>query len=276
MFHVMTSYLGWGDISGQMPVGRVYLKPETIGTKFFDDNGALITDEIRKYPALLLQEPQAQNAQPARVAYIHSLHKSGKQYNIEYMIDTSIAPIPSDTMVELLSNVGISEVALNHSCWTMSNNDLFKILLRHEQKSKLKPTVFNFEALHQPDPNLISVMMPFSAEFTPVYEAIRQGVDEAGFICKRADDIWNNQHIIQDVVDLIASAHMVICDLSGKNSNVFYEAGIAHSLGKEIIIITQSMEDVPFDLKALRCLPYHNIGEGLQKLAASITQKLMI
>ena len=60
--------------------------------------------------------------------------------------------------------------------------------------------------------------------------------------CKRADDIWNHESIIQDVVSLICKSSVVICDLTGKNANVFYEAGIAHCLGKDVILITQSAE----------------------------------
>jgi hypothetical protein len=67
---------------------------------------------------------------------------------------------------------------------------------------------------------------------------------------------------------------VVVCDLSGKNPNVFYEAGIAHTLGKEVILITQSMDDIPFDLKALRCITYHNNGEGQAKLAADVVNRI--
>ena len=75
--------------------------------------------------------------------------------------------------------------------------------------------------------------------------------------CKRADDIWNHDAIIQDVVSLICKSSVVICDLTGKNANVFYEAGIAHSLGKDGMLITQSASYVPFDLRHLRYIHAH-------------------
>ena len=67
---------------------------------------------------------------------------------------------------------------------------------------------------------------------------------------------------------------MIICDLSGKNANVFYETGIAHTLGKEVILITQHDGDVPFDLRSLRYISYLNNGEGRKDLASKIVARL--
>lgn len=58
----------------------------------------------------------------------------------------------------------------------------------------------------------------------------------------------------------------MIADLTGKNANVFYEVGVAHALGKEVILITQTMEDVPFDLKALRCIVYSFTPRGMKEM----------
>ena len=44
---------------------------------------------------------------------------------------------------------------------------------------------------------------------------------------------------------------VVLGDVTGKNPNVFYELGLAHASGKPVVIVTNSLEDVPFDLKGL-------------------------
>lgn len=51
-------------------------------------------------------------------------------------------------------------------------------------------------------------------------------------------------------------ARLILADLSGKNPNVFYELGLAHALAKPAILVAESMDDVPFDLRALRVLKY--------------------
>ena len=76
------------------------------------------------------------------------------------------------------------------------------------------------------------------------------------------------------MVSLIDRSRVVICDCSGRNPNVFYEAGIAHTLGREVILITQSGSDIPFDLRHLRYIAYHNNGEGRTKLKEEVVKRL--
>ena len=92
--------------------------------------------------------------------------------------------------------------------------------------------------------------------------------------CQRADDIWINNHIVDDIINLIWRARVVIADLSLRNPNVFYGTGIAHTLGGEVIQIAQSMEDIPFDLRAIRSQTYLNNGEGLERLKAQVVERL--
>ena len=116
------------------------------------------------------------------------------------------------------------------------------------------------------DSNLVAVMMPFDAGMIPVYEVIKSAASGANMKCKRADDIWEHSTVMQDVFSLIFKAHIVVCDFTGKNPNVFYEAGIAHALGKHVIPITQSAQDVPFDLRHHRFAKYLNNAEGRNDL----------
>jgi len=55
---------------------------------------------------------------------------------------------------------------------------------------------------------------------------------------------------------------------------VFYEIGIAHALGREVILITQSESDIPFDLRHLRYVRYLNNGEGLAALKGQLQPRL--
>ena len=105
-----------------------------------------------------------------------------------------------------------------------------------------------------------------------LYQKVRER--KKPFARQRADDIWNHDHIIQDVVSLIEKAAVVICDLTGRNSNVFYEMGIAHTLGHDVIMVTQNAGDVPFDVSHIRHIRYLGNTEGLSKLAVDVTERL--
>ena len=78
----------------------------------------------------------------------------------------------------------------------------------------------------------------------------------------RADDIWLHTHIIQDIATLISRSRIIVADGTGNTANVFYEIGIAHAIGREVIVSAQSTNDIPFDLRHLRAISYLNNGEG--------------
>jgi hypothetical protein len=124
------------------------------------------------------------------------------------------------------------------------------------------------------NPNLVSVMMPFNAEFQHVYDTIVAAVHSAHLECQRADNMWEHSVLIQDVFTLIFRSTIVICDFTGRNPNVFYEAGIAHTLGKHVVPITQIKGDIPFDLSHHRFIEYLNNGEGRAELGDKLEARL--
>ena len=124
------------------------------------------------------------------------------------------------------------------------------------------------------DSKLVALMMPFDAQFYPVSDAIKAAASELGLACKRVDDIWVDSTIIQDVFSLIYHSKIVICDFTGKNANVLYEAGIAHTLGRTVIPLAQHISDIPFDLRHHRHLMYLPNKEGLEDLKNKLTLKL--
>jgi hypothetical protein len=54
--------------------------------------------------------------------------------------------------------------------------------------------------------------MPFDAGFTNVYAAIQQAAVNCGLLSRGADEIWEAPGVIQDVVNLIDRARIVVCD----------------------------------------------------------------
>lgn len=129
------------------------------------------------------------------------------------------------------------------------------------------------------DPQLCFVLMPFGDKLQPIFEDhIRPTVEKAGLRCERADDIRGTSLITWDIWERINRARFVIADLTDLNANVFYELGLAHAISKDAILLTQSMNFVPFDLRALRCVLYDSTHRGTQKLESALAatiQELM-
>lgn len=144
-----------------------------------------------------------------------------------------------------------------------------------ERVITFKPSVFQVPA-KKLNEKLISVMMPFNAGFNGTYSAITRVADYMCLECKRADDIWDNSTFIQDIFDLIFCSKIVVVDFTGKNPNVMYETGIAHTLGKTVIPITQSLDDIPSDLGHHRALKYYPNEEGLRNLSNDLYKRLQV
>jgi hypothetical protein len=134
------------------------------------------------------------------------------------------------------------------------------------------------EVFRRPDKEIdddqIAVMMPFSAEFRLTYEAIGRACGRLGLRAVRADDIWEHTTFIQDIFALIYCSRIIVVDFSGKNPNVMYETGIAHTLGKQVVPLTRSIEDVPSDLRHHRALLYLANTEGLATLEDALAIRL--
>lgn len=87
---------------------------------------------------------------------------------------------------------------------------------------------------------------------------IRVVLTEAGFEVNRADDLGNSRNIMANVIRGIAECNLIIADLTEPNPNVYYELGLAHSLNKPAILLTQEVESLPFDLRSYSVVPYTN------------------
>jgi len=279
MFHLLVTYQGWPDGGGSIPTGRIYIKADEAPGDAFLTDGKLDISKVSRIPALLVTETGGNGPQIAKVAYINRLVQGHRDTALQYAIDSSILPISNEDLEGFSSQLGISKQTLSHTHWRVCDADLFRVLLLSQQKSAMGksgtgPKVFSTDSIYQQEDDLISVMMPFRAEFDSVFAALQSSTNALGLRCVRADDIWEHHAVIQDIVNLISKARVVICDCSGKNPNVFYEIGIAHSLGKEVILIAQSEDDVPFDLGHLRYVRYLSNKEGLKALSKAVQTRL--
>lgn len=94
------------------------------------------------------------------------------------------------------------------------------------------------------------VLMPFSPDFEDIYKlGIRRACENAGAYAERVDEQIFEGSIVQRIYNQIARADVIVADMTGRNPNVFYEVGYAHALGRPVILLAQSSEDIPFDLK---------------------------
>ena len=162
--------------------------------------------------------------------------------------------------VDILSNDG----------YVFSFNQIRKLEL---EKIGLKPifeiTVFDIRDNH------CFYLCPFREPFNTIYlDHVIPASLRAGYSIERADEIYGLGPVINDIWKGINSSTLILADISTKNPNVLYEIGIAHTVGKPVIIMTQSMDDVPFDLRHHRCIVYEYTPRGIKELESRLENTL--
>lgn len=117
----------------------------------------------------------------------------------------------------------------------------------------------------------VFVLMPFNSKFRNVYANHIKPLGEAiGVTIRRADDFFTPAPFMSKVWDGICSARLVIADCTERNPNVFYEIGMAHTVGKPVVLITRSESDIPSDIKHIDFIEYAYDPEGTKELTSRL------
>jgi hypothetical protein len=271
MFNLIVSTGVQSETSGSILAARVFEHTDAGLTERFMPKGRLSVADVMSLPAVFMQEGTADEI--AGVGWLSRIEPQGKDYQLRFTLDPAVPRLTNRAIRAMAAELQMDDWEFSRDHWAIKNVDLFQTLYKQKMGERPVPRVFPLSQ-NPVNPKLISMMMPFEASSTETYRTVKAAIEVAGYECRRADDFWLHPQIMHDIIELISTSHVIICDLSGKNPNVFYEAGIAHTLGKEVILITQHDGDVPFDLRPLRYIPYLNNGEGRKDLAVKIIDRL--
>lgn len=117
------------------------------------------------------------------------------------------------------------------------------------------------------------VIMSFSANpaLQDFYDnAIKPTVETFGYHCERVDEQDFNGSIRDRIVQGIKTARFIVADVTEARPNCYYELGMAHALGKDVIHITHSLDDVHFDIRDFNFIVYRRQQELSDKLRRRI------
>ena len=130
------------------------------------------------------------------------------------------------------------------------------------------------------DDKMIACLMPFNKRFDRIRQSIVEACNQTGFNFRRSDDelIANNTDIRKSIVSMILEAKVIVAVLDGRNPNVFYEIGIAQSMGKLVLLVANLNRDEyqqtgrrqPVDLLSNRLITYNNPGELKDNLVKTL------
>lgn len=116
--------------------------------------------------------------------------------------------------------------------------------------------------------NTVFCLMPFNDRYINIYHLIFYACEEVGVSCSRSDDRYNPGNVLRQIISMMLESSIVIALLDGQNPNVFYEIGIAHSIGKTVLLLAnqKGKNEIPFDLKSDRLLLYSDTTDLHDKL----------
>lgn len=138
--------------------------------------------------------------------------------------------------------------------------------------SYLRSLIFGRE--YQVEPETCFVVMPFDPRYLDVFDAIKTSLQALNVRAYRADEPGTSAPIIEDIISHVMSADFIIADLTTLNPNVLYELGLSHVLKEDVILLTQTIERVPFDVTHLRLIRYEHTAEGLEDLGAQLRRSV--
>lgn len=121
----------------------------------------------------------------------------------------------------------------------------------------------------------VFVIMPFEPEFNDVWKGgIQRAAKAEDFVPIKVDMINRSTNITDDIVDSIQKCRLAIVDVTGNNPNVMYELGYTMAKAKPYIIISQSVDYLPFDIRNIRTIVYSNTWSGVEELRLKIQEFL--
>jgi hypothetical protein len=284
---IVTGRVGAWDGRGPFEINLDRVAREYTSDALAQKYGALdaaALSELQSFPVLFAYEGGAGDARLGRLKVVQ---RRGDLVRLEYELAAGFPSIRATEVTRLASELEISRFEMSRTHWAVKSADLMTVLLNarlitRDQAAQLpagvpSPSVTTPRAPGVPkpsaEPDLVSVALPFDARFTPVYAAIKAACTEAGLRCLRADDVWQERATVQEVLGGLARSRVLVADFSGRNPSVTYETGLAQALGRSVIVLAQSPDDVPVDLRQ-HVLTYLANPPGLASLQTVLAGRL--
>jgi hypothetical protein len=106
------------------------------------------------------------------------------------------------------------------------------------------------------DSKLVFIICAFSPDMEPVVEGVKAAANQVGLTAKRVKDILGDYQITSQIMSMIATARLVVADLTHERPNVYFELGYARGMGKTVVTCAREGTDIHFDVKDWTYIPY--------------------
>ncbi len=130
---------------------------------------------------------------------------------------------------------------------------------------------------------ICGIVMPISecdgrkaSHWSDVRHIVELAAKEAGFNARLVSDTFESNLIHKEILQNIYQDDIIICDVSGRNPNVFFELGIRMATQKPTVIIKDNVTAYPFDTGPNRYIEYPSDlrHPGMEQFKAELIKAL--
>lgn len=165
----------------------------------------------------------------------------------------------------------------------LNNSDLYdEVLINSGSKVDYQRIINKMYEKYQKrqniEQNLIFVLMSFNKKHTEIFDEFEAAARlvNSSLIVKRIDRQRGDYKITEEILNNIAKARLIICDLTDERPNVYYELGYARGLKKHVISCVKKGQPLHFDIKDFHTIEYETTGALRKEIVAEIKEHLKI
>lgn len=114
--------------------------------------------------------------------------------------------------------------------------------------------------------NKVLVAMKFGEDTKPLREAIRKGIELAGYIAVLIDEVEHNEFITPELLKHIRDSKFIVAELTHQNNGAYFEEGYAMGLGKPVIQLCKAGVRLHFDIAQKNTIIWENESDMPERL----------
>lgn len=264
------------DLEGYF-ISEIKRGPDPQAKTYSVERNPLLEDKAGQpmYILWLIREEFVRNKEELISHFLENLYPHITT-SVPYFIEETLKKLVSAGLIEISSNS--QELKVTELYWrirSVMGYSLKDFAKNDPKKSMIISPIFGLPQIPNRSYDLF-VLMPFRAELEPVYEVHMKAIaKELNMTIARADDLFTAGSIVEEIWSYIAQSRIILADCTDRNPNVFYEIGIAHTLGKPVVLITQNEDDIPFDLRNRRFIKYEYPSRGMEEFEHGLKATLI-
>lgn len=125
-------------------------------------------------------------------------------------------------------------------------------------------------------PEMALLLLPSPEKPDKNSQAITEAAEAEGLTVALAEDIRKGKSAVREMWTMINEARIVVADLTGPDPGVMYGLGIAHTVGKETILICPKGSEYLAGIPNTHRIEYTDSDDGRMRLVQALSEKLKV